>query len=309
MLNIYRIDHIGQVVPDLDKQATLMEGLFGFCRVRAWENSAEGSKGVLFDVPGSWGQRWEVLAPLGAHSPWQAVLDLNGAGVHHLAMQVNDLTAAKRELQTLGLAFEEKNGCLHTAFAPPQGPKGIALRLFAPPVLATCGDDGRARAISVPAVAGPNLGIVGVEQVGQAYPDRDALAHWCEQALGMRELYHTKANEHPDMATGVLTIPGTQMRWELIAPVGADSFVQKFIDKRGAGVAHVTFEVRDYDAAMAAAEHHDVPTINLHEGETDGAKWKDWFIHPRHTGGFLMQLFWEERPGVWSRSDKIAAHA
>jgi methylmalonyl-CoA/ethylmalonyl-CoA epimerase len=52
-----------------------------------------------------------------------------------------------------------------------------------------------------------------------------------------------------------------------------------------------------------------VPTINLHEGETDGAKWKDWFIHPRHTGGFLMQLFWEARPGVWSRSDKIAAHA
>jgi methylmalonyl-CoA/ethylmalonyl-CoA epimerase len=309
MLNIYRIDHIGQVVPDLDKQAALMEGLFGFRRARVWDNAAEGSKGVLFDVPGSWGQRWEVLAPIGAHSPWQAVLDSNGAGVHHLAVQVNDLAAAKRELQMLGLAFEEKGGCLDTAFAPPQGPKGIALRIFAPPVLATCGDDGRARGISAPTVPGPNLGIVGIEQVGQAYPDRDALARWCEQALGMRELYHTKAGEHPDMATGVLTIPGTQMRWELIAPVGADSFVQKFIDKRGAGVAHVTFEVRDYDAAMAAAEHHEVPTINLHEGETDGAKWKDWFIHPRHTGGFLMQLFWEARPGVWSRSDKIAAHA
>ncbi len=308
MLNIYRIDHIGQVVPDLEKQVALMEGLFGFRRARTWENAVQGCRGALLDVPGSWGQRWEVLAPLGSDSPYQAFLDSNGAGLHHVAAQVTDLAATKKHLKQLKVAFQDRENWVDAAFAPPNGPAGMTFRLFAPPVLATCGDDGKPRKAAGPApAAGPDLGIVTIEQVGQAYPDRDALAAWCEKAVGMREVYRTREGEHPDMATMVLTIPGTQMRWELIAPIGAESFVQRFIDKRGAGVAHVTFEVRDYDAAMAAAEHHGVPTINLHEGETNGAKWRDWFIHPKHTGGFLTQLFWEERPGVWSRSDKIPA--
>jgi len=28
-------------------------------------------------------------------------------------------------------------------------------------------------------------------------------------------------------------------------------------------------------------------------------------VHPKQTAGVLVQLFWEERPGVWVRSDKI----
>ena len=309
MLNIYRIDHIGQVVPDLDQQVTLLEALFGFRRKRNWENRGEGCRGVLLELPASWCQRWEVLAPLSQDSQYQAFLDnLKGPGLHHVAVQVTDPAAANKHLKALGVAFQEGERWIDAAFAPPQGPTGLTLRLFAPPVLATCGDDGKPQpAIEAAPAAGPNLGIVAIEQVGQAHPDRDGLARWCEQAVGMREVYRTREGEHPDMATMVLTIPGTQMHWELISPVGKESFVQRFLDKRGAGIAHVTFEVRDYEQAMAAAEYHGVPTINLHEGETDGAKWRDWFIHPKHTGGFLVQLFWEERPGVWSRSDKIPA--
>jgi methylmalonyl-CoA/ethylmalonyl-CoA epimerase len=32
-------------------------------------------------------------------------------------------------------------------------------------------------------------------------------------------------------------------------------------------------------------------------------------VHPKQTGGVLVQLFWEERPGVWVRSDKIPVDA
>jgi hypothetical protein len=107
------------------------------------------------------------------------------------------------------------------------------------------------------------------------------------------------------MATMVLTIPGTHVRWEIIQPVGEDSFVQKFIAKRGIWAHHVTFEVRDWTAAMKACEHHRIETFDFNEGKTDGARWCDAFIHPKLTGGFLVQLLWEERPGVWSRSDKV----
>ncbi|MFQ5691096.1 MAG: VOC family protein [Gemmatimonadota bacterium] len=307
MLSIYRIDHIGQVVGDLEKQVRLLEGLFGFRRTRAWESAEEGCRGVLLDVPGSWGQRWEVLSPLGEDSAYHAFLDGPlGPGLHHVAVQVTDLAAARKRLEELAIDASENQRWIDVPFAPPAGPAGIGFRIFAPPVLATCGDHGApSGALETPPSVAPNLGIVGIEQIGQAYPDREVLARWCEQAVGMREVYRTPDGQHSDMATLVLTIPGTQMRWELIAPVGEASFVQSFLNKRGAGAAHVTFEVRDFEQAMAAAEHHGIPTFDLHEGETDGARWRDWFIHPRHTGGFLVQLFWEERPGVWSRSDKV----
>lgn len=309
MLPIYRIDHIGHVVADLEGQLRLLEGLFGFRRTRTWESPEAGCRGVLLDVPGSRGHRWEVLEPVGDDSPYQAFLDGPlGPGLHHVAVQVTDLDAAETHLRGLGTEVAEGPGrrWIDAAFAPPDGPAaGLQLRIFAPPALATCGDDGAPRPAPKASSDAPNLGIVAIEQVGQAHTDRDELRRWCERAAGMQEVYRTPDGEWPDMATMVLTIPGSGIRWEIIQPVGEESFVQRFIDKRGAHAHHVTFEVADWNQAMRACEHHEIPTMDLNEGKTDGASWCDAFIHPKHAGGFLVQLYWEERPGVWSRSDKV----
>lgn len=107
------------------------------------------------------------------------------------------------------------------------------------------------------------------------------------------------------MADLVMNIPGSAICWEIIMPRGEDSFIDRFLERSGAAAHHVTFEVADWDQAMRACEHHETPTFGENDGSTDGAAWKDVFIHPKHTGGVLVQLFWEERPGVWVRSDKI----
>jgi methylmalonyl-CoA/ethylmalonyl-CoA epimerase len=88
-------------------------------------------------------------------------------------------------------------------------------------------------------------------------------------------------------------------------PRGEDSFIDKFLARNGAAAHHVTFQVADWDSALAACEHHEIPTFDTEEGVTDGARWRHTFIHPKQTGGVLVQLFWEQRPGVWVRSDKI----
>lgn len=88
-------------------------------------------------------------------------------------------------------------------------------------------------------------------------------------------------------------------------PRGEESFIERFLDRSGPAAHHVTMEVADWDAAMAACEHHHVEPFDSNEGATDGAAWRDTFLHPKQTGGVLVQLFWEERPGVWVRSDKI----
>lgn len=316
LFNFYRIDHIGQVVSELEPQLALLEGFFGFRPVRSWEDSEDGCRGVLLDVPGSWGHRWEVQAPRTPDSPMQAFLNgPRGPGIHHVAVEVPDMNAAIGTMGRLGVDSARRStspsGCfIDIPFVPPTHATGLQLRLFGPMAVGVCGGDGLTPAQGKSQRAGdeggqPALGIVAIEQIGHAYPDRDELAEWLEGAAGMREVYRTPQGEHPDIATLVLTIPGTQMRWEIIQPVAEDSFVQRFLDKRGPLAHHVTFEVRDWDQAMAARDHHGIPTFGENQGETSGARWRDTFIHPKHTGGILVQLFWEERPGAWSRSDKV----
>jgi catechol 2,3-dioxygenase-like lactoylglutathione lyase family enzyme len=306
-MRIYRIDHIGQVAPELESQVELLEGLFGFRRVRSWDNPAEGCRGVRLAIPGSWGHTWEVLAPAGDDSPIQAFIDDHGgrAGLHHVAAEVPDLGAVQSELDTLGI--KPTGGVpghwLEASLSPPEHGPGVLFRLRGPGDLGMCGDDGGP--VTAEAADAPSLGIVGLDHVCQAFRDRDELARWYADLAGFVQVWRTPDDEHPDMADLVMNVPGSSICWEVIMPRGEDSFIERFWDKNGAAAHHVTFEVADWDKAMAACRHYDTPTFGENEGSTDGAAWRDTFIHPKHTGGVLVQLFWEERPGVWVRSDKI----
>jgi methylmalonyl-CoA/ethylmalonyl-CoA epimerase len=311
-VRIYRIDHVSQAVPDLTPQVRLLTGLFGFRPVRAWDNPGEGCRGVRLAVPGSWGQAWEVLAPSGAGSDVQAFLDGQGGrgGLHHVAAEVPDLDAARGELADRGLKITGgvPGRWLEASLSPPEYGPGVLFRLRGPGALGMCGDDsgdGDGDAAAPDPEAAPALGIVAIDHICQAFPDRDELARWYAGLAGFVQVWRTPVDEHPDMADLVMNIPGSALCWEIIMPRGEDSFIERFWNRSGAAAHHVTFEVADWDRAMAACRHHDTPTFGENEGSTDGAAWKDAFIHPKHTGGVLVQLFWEERPGVWVRSDKI----
>ncbi|MQA95948.1 MAG: hypothetical protein GEV11_15330 [Streptosporangiales bacterium] len=309
-MRFYRIDHIGTVAPDLDSQVERLEGLFGFRRVREWDNPAAGTRGVRLAVPGSWGQTWEVLAPSGDGSAIGAYLEEQGGrgGLHHVAAEVPDLDAARTELESRGLKATagETGRWLEASLTPPEHGPGVLFRLRGPGDLGMCGDDtGKPTKTSDAAPAGKSLGIVGLDHVCQAFMDREELARWYADLAGFVKVWQTPLDEHPDMADLVMNIPGSSICWEIIMPRGEDSFIEKFYSRSGAAAHHVTFEVADWDAAMAACEHYETPTFGENSGSTDGAAWRDTFIHPKQTGGVLVQLFWEERPGVWVRSDKI----
>ena len=193
---------------------------------------------------------------------------------------------------------------LEASLSPPEHGPGVLWRLRGPGSLDMCGDTSGTEA-PPGSPDGPPLGVVALDHVCQAFPDRDALARWYHGLAGFVQVWRTPEDEHPDMADLVLNIPGSTICWEVITSRGEDSFIDRFLERSGPAAHHVTFEVDDWDKAMAACEHHGTPTFDDEEGVTDGAAWKHTFIHPKHTGGVLVQLFWEERPGVWGRSDKI----
>ena len=302
MLDIARIDHISIAVPELEPELRLLEGLFGFRRAGRWSaESGSGYDGMSMDVPGGSNIGWEVLAPDGPDSYIQRFLDgPHGPGFHHIAFEVADVRGAITELKALGIEpwpplADGDPTPVETYIHPRHGGSGFLFQFFNSQFAGS--EAGRVRE-PLPDVE-HSLGIIAVNHLSHAHPDADELAGWYERVLGMETFHRSEGGEYADFTTRVLETSTRQMRWELIEPVGDDSFVARFIAARGPAIHHVTFEVGDWDRALAACEHHGVPTFGSREGVTDGAAWREAFIHPRHTGGFLAQFFWQERPGVW----------
>ncbi len=78
-------------------------------------------------------------------------------------------------------------------------------------------------------------------------------------------------------------------RVELIAPTSVESSVAKFLDRRGQGLHHLCYQVPDLRAALEAhaAEGYELidrePRAGSHDHQVA-------FLHPRSTGGVLIEL-------------------
>lgn len=74
---------------------------------------------------------------------------------------------------------------------------------------------------------------------------------------------------------------------ELIQPLGEDSFVQKFLDRRGEGVHHITFLVDDLEAAVAEAR---AAGVRIVDEDYSRPEWREAFISPKSANGTIIQL-------------------
>ncbi|MDC0749400.1 methylmalonyl-CoA epimerase [Polyangium mundeleinium] len=111
-----------------------------------------------------------------------------------------------------------------------------------------------------------------------------ALVKW-QQALGLepseRELVSSQKTE-------VVLLPVGESNVELIEPKGNEG-LQKFLEKRGPGLHHIAVEVEGLEAALALLKSLHVPLID--ETPRIGARGhKVAFVHPRATGGVLVEL-------------------
>jgi len=87
----------------------------------------------------------------------------------------------------------------------------------------------------------------------------------------------------------VAFLPAGDTKIELLEPLNADSVIAKFIEKRGEGVHHIALQVDDIEAAMKSAKEHGMQLIN-EEPKVGAHGRKVAFIHPKSTGGVLIEL-------------------
>ena len=85
----------------------------------------------------------------------------------------------------------------------------------------------------------------------------------------------------------ILDIPGGGAQWELLEPAGNDSFIERFLQDRGPGLHHVTYEVESVEKATKALEDYGYEPF----GDRSYEGYKEVYMHPRDTGGVLFQLY------------------
>jgi methylmalonyl-CoA/ethylmalonyl-CoA epimerase len=127
---------------------------------------------------------------------------------------------------------------------------------------------------------------VTLDHIGIAVKDlRDALAFYVD-ALGL-ELQAVE--DVPAEGVRACFIPVGEARLELLEATAADSPIARYVEKRGAGLHHITLRVEDIHQALAQLKSRGVRLIdNQPRVGAEGALVA--FIHPAGTHGVLIEL-------------------
>jgi methylmalonyl-CoA/ethylmalonyl-CoA epimerase len=126
----------------------------------------------------------------------------------------------------------------------------------------------------------------GIHHVGVAVADLDEAVRTYEQLLGARLEHRERVEEQGVEAASMQVGDGSV---ELIAPLGADTPVGRFLASHGPGMHHVAYEVDDVRAALLdltrqGAELVDVvPRQGMFGLEVA-------FIHPQSVHGVLSEV-------------------
>lgn len=97
---IGRLNHVAIAVPDLEAAAAQYRDVLG-AKVNSPQDEPDHGVTVVFiELPNT---KIDLLHPLGENSPIQGFLDKNpSGGIHHICYEVDDILAARDQLQASG---------------------------------------------------------------------------------------------------------------------------------------------------------------------------------------------------------------
>ena len=125
-----------------------------------------------------------------------------------------------------------------------------------------------------------------IDHVGVAVEDLDAAVALYSDALGM-PLQHRETVTEQGVEAVLLGVGESHV--ELLAPLGEDTPVGKFLAKKGPGIHHTAYRCRDVAAAIEECRSRGLRLIDEkpRRGIRDSLV---AFVHPASTGGVLTEL-------------------
>lgn len=123
-----------------------------------------------------------------------------------------------------------------------------------------------------------------IAHIGVAVPDLSVAAAFYTEVLGLTA-------HPPEVADGaqILSFPFGDAEVELLAPLDADGPIARFLARRGAGIHHICYRVPDLDAALDACRAAGYRLVDEVPRRGAGGG-RIAFVHPRATGGILLEL-------------------
>jgi len=83
---------------------------------------------------------------------------------------------------------------------------------------------------------------------------------------------------------------------ELIEPIGTEGIIQRFVQKQGWGLHHISIQVDNIENEMASLRAKGVQLVNEEPRKVKGTSNKTAFIHPHSTRGILIELIKRAQP-------------
>ena len=128
--------------------------------------------------------------------------------------------------------------------------------------------------------------ILGIEHIGIAVNSIDKDAPFWKHILNLPHR-GTEAVENQGVTTDIYDTGRGKV--ELLEAMGSGTPLGKFLDNRGAGIHHVCFEVDNITNAIKELKELNIQVLS--NEPTIGAEgYKVVFIHPKSTGGVLVEL-------------------
>jgi methylmalonyl-CoA epimerase len=125
-----------------------------------------------------------------------------------------------------------------------------------------------------------------IDHIGVAVEDLDAAIALHEQTYGMA-LVHRETVTEQGVEAVLLDVGENHV--ELLRPLGPDTPVGRFLARKGPGLHHVAYQVRDIDAVLSSLRERGVRLID--ETPRTGIRAsRVAFLHPGSTGGVLTEI-------------------
>jgi len=125
-----------------------------------------------------------------------------------------------------------------------------------------------------------------IDHIGVAVTDLDAAIALYDEQFELA-LVHRETVEAQGVEAVLLDVGENHV--ELLAPLGEETPVGKFLAKRGPGLHHVAYQVTDIDAALAGLREAGVRMID-EQPRTGIRSSRVAFLHPSASGGVLTEL-------------------
>jgi methylmalonyl-CoA/ethylmalonyl-CoA epimerase len=125
-----------------------------------------------------------------------------------------------------------------------------------------------------------------IDHIAIAVPDIDSAARFYQEQLGLEV---TGRETVPQRQVRVAFIQLGASRIELVQPDSPESPITKFLEKHGAGIHHICFEVDDIAAELSRLAGAGVKLIDS-APRTGAHGNKTGFLHPSAANGVLIEL-------------------